>query len=167
MSNSFDLPDAAAFTVGTEGPPGERIFYLQARSTTEVVTLRLEKQQVALLADYLDRIVATYELEAGPAIDLPALVQPVIPEWIVGSIMVAIDEAESRIIVIAEELTPEDEDEDPDQAPSGAQARVSLTRPQIEAFVAGARSLVESGRPACPLCGRPINADGHFCPRLN
>lgn len=166
MANSFDLPELRSFATGTEGPAGERVFYLQAVTDEQVVTLRLEKQQVALLADYLARVLVSYDLAPSPEEEMPSLYQPVIPEWIVGSMMVAIDESESRVIVIAEEMVPDDED-DPDSPPTGAQARFGLTRGQVDAFVAGARDVVESGRPTCPLCGRPINADGHFCPRLN
>lgn len=167
MSSSFDLPDLRSFAVGTEGPAGERVFYLQAVSESQVVTLRLEKQQVALLADYLARVISSYDLAASTPTAMPELYQPVISEWIVGSMMVAIDESESRVIVIAEEMVVEDEDADPDSAPVGSQARFGLTRAQVDAFVIGAREVIESGRPSCPLCGRPVNADGHFCPRLN
>ena len=167
MSNSFDLPNIESFAVGTEGPAGERVFYLQAVATTQVVTLRLEKQQVALLADYLNRVLASYELEPSLPATMPSLYQPVISEWIVGSMMVAIDENESRIVVIAEEMVPDDENADPDSPPAGSQARFGLTRSQVEAFVEGAQAVIQAGRPPCRLCGRPINADGHFCPRLN
>jgi len=166
MSSSFDLPDLRSFAAGTEGPAGERVFFIQAVSDTQVVSLRLEKQQVALLADYLARVVESYELAESEPTTMPALYQPVIPEWIVGSMMVAIDESGSRVIVIAEELVPDDED-DPDEAPTGSQARFGLTRGQVDAFVAGARDVIAAGRPSCPLCGRPVNPDGHFCPRLN
>ena len=167
MSSSFDLPELRSFAVGTAGPAGERVFYLQAVAEHQVVTLRLEKQQVALLADYLARVIASYELAESSPTSMPDLYQPVISEWIVGSMMVAIDEAESRVIVIAEELVIEDDDADPDSPPTGSQARFGLTRAQVDAFVTGAREVIESGRPSCPLCGRPVNADGHFCPRLN
>jgi len=52
--SSFDLPSPDAFTTGTVGPAGQRVFYLQARDGELVVTVRCEKQQVAALADYLD-----------------------------------------------------------------------------------------------------------------
>ena len=167
MSSSFDLSTVNSFAAGTEGPAGQRVFYLQAVTDSQVVTLRLEKQQVSLLADYLERIVDNFDLVASAPVEMPDLYQPVIAEWVVGSIMVAIDENESKIIVIAAELTDEDDDADEDELPSGAQARFGLTRSQVEAFVRGAKSLVTSGRPTCPLCGRPVNPDGHFCPRLN
>jgi hypothetical protein len=30
-----------------------------------------------------------------------------------------------------------------------------------------ALQVVASGRPICPLCGRPIDHGGHFCPRTD
>ena len=33
MGVFFEFDDVDAFTVGTEGRPGERVFYLQARSS--------------------------------------------------------------------------------------------------------------------------------------
>ncbi len=43
MSRSFDLPDVDWATVGTIGPPGQRVFYLQARQGEEQVTLKLPR----------------------------------------------------------------------------------------------------------------------------
>ena len=48
-----------------------------------------------------------------------------------------------------------------------ADARFALTRPQVEAFVETAREAVSAGRRPCPLCGRPLDPEGHACPRLN
>jgi uncharacterized repeat protein (TIGR03847 family) len=44
----FDPPER--FVAGTVGPPGQRTFFLQARSGTRVTSVSLEKQQVAVLA---------------------------------------------------------------------------------------------------------------------
>lgn len=165
MSNSFDLPEITSFAAGTEGPVGQRVFYLQAVAGSRVVSLRLEKQQVAMLAEYLAHLLATYDLADSPPAHMPDLHQPVIPEWTVGSMMVAVDEAATRVVVICEEIGLDDPDTA--AAPEVAQARFALTRGQADAFVSGARGLVARGRPDCPLCGRPMDADGHFCPRLN
>lgn len=168
MSNSFDLPELSSFAAGTEGEPGQRVFYLQAVAGPRVVSLRLEKQQVALLADYLAHLLATIELADSAPAHMPELVEPVLPEWIVGSMIVAVDEAAAKVVVIAEEVVEDPEDEADDvTGPEPAQARFALTRGQAEAFVSGARALVARGRPTCPLCGRPVEADGHFCPRMN
>ena len=45
----FDPPER--FVAGTVGPPGQRTFFLQARSGARVTSVALEKQQVAVLAE--------------------------------------------------------------------------------------------------------------------
>ena len=162
----FDLPDVDRFTTGTIGEPGARVFYLQAVAGTELVTLRLEKQQVAALAQYLAELLA--DLPVPTEADIPTdmeLVEPVEEAWIVGQLGVVFDETRDRMVVRADELTVEDDDED-DSATLGM-ARMALTRGQVQAFVVRAAQLVSSGRPPCPLCGRPIDPEGHMCIKTN
>ena len=58
MPVSFDFREPDRFTAGTVGEPGRRVFYLQAAEGPAVASLRLEKQQVTALADYLERVLA-------------------------------------------------------------------------------------------------------------
>src|SRR6266511_346609 len=51
---AFEPPER--FVAGTVGPPGERVFYLQARGGGRLVSVALEKVQVALLAEKLDEL---------------------------------------------------------------------------------------------------------------
>lgn len=50
----FDRP--ARFVAGTVGTPGERTFFLQASDRGRVVSVALEKAQVAVLADRMDEM---------------------------------------------------------------------------------------------------------------
>lgn len=157
MSDGYDL-SAERLTVGTIGPVGQRLFLLQARQGPTLLTLKLEKQQVAVVAEYLARIVRE---EDRPA-ELPApvpLEEPAEPDWVVGTIGVSYDETEDRIVLVVEERVEEGE--------TGAIARLSITREQAAAFAIEATRLVESGRPPCPLCGSPLDPSGHECPRTN
>ena len=165
MGSSFDLPEPDRFTAGTVGPPGQRVFYLQAREAEQVVTLRLEKAQVAALAEYLASVLADLAMpEPGSLPEDLELVEPVVAEWIVGQIGVVFDEDRDRMLVQAEELLEEGgEDADVDQGV----ARFALTRAQVAAFVAQAAELVSAGRPACELCGRPKDPEGHMCIKTN
>jgi uncharacterized repeat protein (TIGR03847 family) len=159
---SFDLPDPEGFTAGAIGPKGQRVFYLQAREGALVVTLKLEKQQVGALADYLEQMLDDLPSEPKPPGEAPALVDPGAPDWVVGGLGVAYDERLDRIVLIAEELLP---DEDEDAAP--AVARFHLRRDQVRAFVPHARAVVAAGRPPCPYCGRPVDPATNFCPCSN
>ena len=106
------------------------------------------------------------------------MLEPAFPEWIVGALAVAYEEADDRILLVAEELVPDDEGDEggdlEDLAPEdtafesgAATARFRLTRAQVDAMVRHAASVVAAGRPICPVCGRPMDPAGHFCPRNN
>ena len=191
MADSYDFEAPDFFTTGTVGTPGRRVFYLQAREGGRVVTLKLEKEQIGALAEYLAKLLA--DLPApGPLPQDMALLEPVAEAWVVGSLGVAYDETADRILIVAEELTEEAEDEEDEEeeegegeeraeaepperaaaaeaeeSPDTAKARFRLTRPQAAAFVERGRSLVQSGRPICRTCGLPIDPDGHPCPGTN
>lgn len=179
MSTSFDFTEIEHFTAGAVGEPGSRVFYLQVRSEGAVVSFRCEKQQVEALGTYLAE--ALRDLPAPDPERLPTdldLVEPVIAEWVVGSMGMAFDERADRLVLIAQELVPEAEgdDEEPDEGDplaalddddDAATARFHLSREQAAAFVEHADELVSAGRPPCPICGMPMNPAGHTCPRSN
>ncbi|MEO7572693.1 MAG: DUF3090 family protein [Acidimicrobiales bacterium] len=159
--SSFDLPSPDAFTTGTVGPAGQRVFYLQARDGDLIVTVRCEKQQVAALADYLDGLLDDLDpAPYGVATSDLHLAEPVHELWTVGPIGVAYDEPSDRIVVVLEELVEEDAEE-------GSSVKVRLNRAQVSAFVRHSRNLVSAGRPPCRFCGLPLDAEGHACPRMN
>jgi uncharacterized repeat protein (TIGR03847 family) len=191
MSDSFDFSTPDLFTAGAIGPPGQRVFYLQAREEETLVTLKCEKEQVRVLGEYLGRLLERLsESATAPTGDF-ALVEPVTPAWVVGSIGVGYDEAADRVVLVIEEAGEEaegqtagpeqEEEEEPaevevpperlteDEPAEGnrASGRVHLTRSQVAAFVERARGLVEAGRPTCRFCGRPMNPGGHRCARTN
>lgn len=158
MNDSFDFDDLEFLTVGTLGPRGQRTFYLQARGEGQLVSLKLEKQQVAALADYLDRVLEELpEGDLGPEPDDLGLREPVVEAWTVGSLGIAYAQELDRLIVVAEELIESDEVEP-------AQARFSLRREQVVGLIARARDIVAAGRPPCPYCGRPLEPrNGDWC----
>jgi uncharacterized repeat protein (TIGR03847 family) len=83
---------------------------------------------------------------------------------------VAYEEADDRVLIVAEELIVEDDTEPTPDASiddPAATARFHLTRSQVAQFVQHAIEVVMSGRPACPLCGHPMDPNGHVCPKSN
>ena len=158
MSEGYDLSAPERITVGTVGPVGQRLFLLQCRQGPVLLTLKIEKQQVAEVAAYLAQIVKDQKRPSHLPDETP-LEGPHEPAWAVGTIGVAYDESDDRVILVIEELVPEDE--------AGAIARLSISREQAAGFAIQATRLVESGRPPCPLCGSPLDPSGHECPRTN
>lgn len=158
------------------GEPGQRTFFVQARSSTVTLTYLLEKQQVAVLADKLREVLVLVDandpvLTAVPARD-PALrlEAPIEPEWRIGTIGLSFDEATGHVIVA---LNPVDEDEsEPPVDPTELEqeefaVRLRLRSDQVRAFVLHALHIVGEGRPTCQLCGLPMDPEGHVCPASN
>jgi uncharacterized repeat protein (TIGR03847 family) len=64
------------------------------------------------------------------------------------------------------EASASDEDEDEDiDGPDVLRVRVSASA--ARSFVERAARVVASGRPPCPMCGQPLDPQGHICPRRN
>jgi uncharacterized repeat protein (TIGR03847 family) len=163
---SFDFAELDHLTAGTVGPPGQRVFYLQAASAGQLVSLRLEKTQMAALVQYLQVLLA----DLPPSDALPEdleLREPVVAEWVVGTLGVSYDEADDRVLIVAEELVIEDEGEGAVTPDDVGVARWRATRAQVSALTARGAEVVAAGRPACALCGLPMDPEGHVCPRLN
>jgi uncharacterized repeat protein (TIGR03847 family) len=172
----FDPPDR--FVAGTVGEPGERVFYLQAAGRGRVTTVALEKQQVRVLAERVDELLDEVLRRSGgtapvPAVapgeldDLAPLDSPLSEEFRVGAMALAWDEEGERVIIEAGAATEEDEADLDDEENGPDILRVRLTGSAARAFVKRAMAVVEAGRPPCPFCGQPLDADGHICPRSN
>lgn len=173
----FRQPDR--FVAGTVGEPGDRSFYLQASEDVRMVSVILEKTQVAVLAErvgsLLDEVARQFGAEVpdnAPAdlIDTEPLTVPLEEEFRVGTMGLGWD-AESQAVVIEVLAATEDEvDEsvvlgDTDEGPDAL--RVFLTPGAARAFAHRAERVVEAGRKPCPLCGQPLDPAGHVCPRHN
>ena len=165
----FDEPDR--FVAGTVGEPGDRAFYLQARKGGALVSVGIEKVQVAALAARLDDLLDAVD---APATDVEAtdqhpLEEPVVELFRVGAMALAWDPDREAIVIEAQTPT-EDGDyvELPDDAQDGPDLlRVRIPPGDARGFARRAEALVTAGRPPCPFCGQPLEPSGHFCPRGN
>jgi uncharacterized repeat protein (TIGR03847 family) len=172
----FDPPDR--FVTGTIGQPGQRVFFLQARDGGRVVSVVLEKVQVAVLAERLGLLLTELEqrgiapsTEDAPD-DTGPLDEPINEAFRAGALTLGWDGDAERVLVEAraesEEGEPIDPDEDDDEDEDGPDLlRVRMTAETARGFVERAVRIIESGRPPCPLCGQPLDATGHICPRRN
>jgi uncharacterized repeat protein (TIGR03847 family) len=158
VNETLDLGDLDRFTVGAVGPVGKRVFILQCQSGAVTLTVKVEKQQVAVLAEYLVRLLGDLPRADNVPDDMELDDDPD-PQWVVGTLGVSYDDENDRIVLVAEELVEDGED--------GDVARCAITRAQAAAFAIRATGLVEAGRPPCPMCGLPLDPAGHECPRTN
>ncbi len=170
MAVYHDFDDVDAFTVGTLGPPGQRVFYIQARRGRERVTVKCEKQQAAAIADYLRKVLN----DLPPAEDRPIaaaleLAEPVEPVFVLGPVGLGYERSSDRILIQLDEIVDVDEEgePDPEALDDRGRVRVLLTRGQVQAFCDQAERVVAAGRPPCRWCSLPLDPDGHICPRMN
>ncbi|MEO5919099.1 MAG: DUF3090 family protein [Candidatus Limnocylindrales bacterium] len=196
----FDPPDR--FIAGTIGEPGNRTFFLQARQGSRIVSVSLEKAQVAALADRLGRMLVELDergivkLEAPGSEDVAPLDEPLSEAFRAGTLTLGWDGDVERVLIEARALGADDEDEDEEDEDEEAAGvddpietqtlvaaisnlladsdtdgpdifRVHVTATAARAFVEQAIRVVRSGRPPCPLCGNPLDSQGHICPRRN
>ena len=165
----YDLDPVTFITVGTIGPPGQRTFFLQASQNDTLVSLIIEKEQAQALADSLDRLLKAldrqYPRPPDPTQEVRysmALIEPVNSLWRVGQMGLGYDEQRDLIVLIAQQLLFEDDEQEEPEL-----VRFTATREQMRALSEHAAWVVEQGRPRCPLCGQPMDPTGHFCPPSN
>lgn len=173
MNESFEFREVTHFTTGAIGEPGQRVFYLQVGDGDDLVTVKLEKQQVEALAKFLKGVLDDLPSIAEPAAVTP-LVEPAQPRWTVGQIAVGVDESEARVVLVIEEVVVSDEEDDEididpilDTESDGAKIQAHIGVGEAANFVMTSDELMKGGRPPCRLCGQPLDPSGHACPRLN
>ena len=175
--HEFYWPDRAV--VGTIGPPGSRTFYLQVRAGSQLASIVLEKQQSALLAEKIDEILDRLIAVEGNPYSVPVSTPPELVDndelesveelFRSGAMGLGWDPATAQLVIEAYPVTEADPEDDVDALPFGdddAETDVLLLRMPVgaaRAFAQRAREVVGAGRPACPLCGYPVDPDGHTC----
>jgi uncharacterized repeat protein (TIGR03847 family) len=186
----FDPVDSIG--AGAVGEPGQRAFYIQAEKDGKVLSVLVEKQQVAMLAERVNML-----LEQVTAEDVPVPLTPdagelrgdPVPLFRAVAIGIGFDASRQLVVLelherpIAEDedddeddeddvpgfavAEADDEDDDEEEEGEGYLARLYFTAAQARAMATRGSAAVESGRPPCPLCGGPLDPSGHNCPRLN
>lgn len=174
--HEFAWPDRVV--VGTIGIPGARTFYLQVRTGTQIVSIALEKQQSALLADKIDEILDQlltvegnpHSVPAGTPIELVDndQLEAVQEQFRTGAMTLGWDPTTSQVVIEAYPITDVDPDYneeslDEDGADVPEMLLVRMPVGTARAFAKRTREVVGAGRPACSLCGYPLDADGHVC----
>lgn len=167
-----DLNPVQHIVADAIGEPGKRTFYLQARARNDTVSLIMEKQEVNSLAlsvlQLLEELESQYP-DLAPASTRgfsTALELPVEPAFHVGELSIGYDESEDMIWLIAKALVLTDEGKVVDPDEEGVPVvRMVASRGMMRAMSEHALEVIAQGRPICPLCGRPIDRSGHFCPR--
>ncbi|HEX5012830.1 MAG TPA: DUF3090 family protein [Candidatus Limnocylindrales bacterium] len=132
---------ATTLTLGWD-PDAEQVL-VEARADPVEVEVEIDPDDIELIdeeAAAVEASGATVELDAGLA----------------ASIRAAFEAAAAEA---------GDEEEDDLEGPDVLRVRVSAAT--ARSFVERAARVVASGRPPCPMCGQPLDPQGHICPRRN
>jgi uncharacterized repeat protein (TIGR03847 family) len=140
--------------VGVRGEVGNRLFLFQVREGRRLVIVKCEKIQLGALAEWIAQAIS----DLGRPEHLPedlALEPEYEVDFVAGDIAVSLDDETQAIDVTMQSLEGD------------SSLSVRLTREWAAALAIAITRLVAAGRPLCPLCGGPLDSQGHDCPRTN
>ena len=153
--------------IGTMTVSGRLIFILQANDDQDVVSMRLEREQVYALVHGIEEILKELEdaevhptstSEEPESLDL-ALIEPVDVAFSAGHMGMAYDRASDLLLLIIQQT----EQEKPE---GGAQVRLWVSCGQAQALCKLTREALVVSMIFCPLCQKLVEP-GHFCPKGN
>jgi len=174
--HEFAWPDR--LVVGTVGRPGAREFYLQARTKARIVTVALEKEQSAILAEKIDEVLDglrstegnPFRVPDSPPVELvdnDPLEQPLDTQFRTGAMGLGWDPTTAEIVIEAyaiADLDPDEMGSEPIEVEPSEALLVRIPVGTARAFAKRTHEVVGAGRRSCPLCGHPMNPEGHVCP---
>jgi uncharacterized repeat protein (TIGR03847 family) len=171
---AYDLNPVQHLVADAVGEPGNRTFFLQGRAGSVLVNVVMEKQEVANLAVSVLQLLEDLEKKFPDLLPAQQIEQeldaetPFKPTFRASQLILGYDEEEDMIWVIAKAMVMDEAgdiaDPDGDDVPA---VRFVGTREQMRHMSEHALGVVSKGRPICPLCNRPIDREGHFCPRTD
>lgn len=179
LVHQFDWPDR--LVLGTVGDPGSRSFYLQARSGRRIVSIGLEKQQSAALAEKIDELLDQLMETDGNRFSVPVMTpielvdndpleQPVDEQFRTGGISLGWDYTTAQLVIEAFPIIEIEVDADTDferldsievEPPEMLIVRIPVGT--ARAFARRTLEVVGAGRPLCPFCAEPMDAEDHTC----
>lgn len=167
---NIDVDPCEHFSADAIGKPGQRVFYLHAHSKLRSYTVIIEKAQLIALASGIEQLLGEIgqkfpdlaEARGDYAEDMMRLRPPFDPLFRVGEIGLGYDQERDLAVVFAKELMLENQD--PEEA---SQIRFWVSRDQLRQLARWGAEISSRGRPICPQCGQPMDAEGHFCPKKN
>lgn len=171
-SSEIDLNPVSHITVDAIGQPGKRIFYIQGWQELhpQPATIIIEKIQLQSLVLGIKQMLVEIANQK-PADELPLLandseqmriIPPVDPLFRAGELGLGYDSEQDLIIILTREIVVEGEAQE-----EAAVVRFWCNRQQARQLADWGQTVIQRGRPICPQCGEPMEAEGHFCPKKN
>lgn len=180
----IDLNPVDFVTVGTIGPKGQRVFYLQAGQSSQLVSMVVEKEQTWALSEALRELLDDLDKRrlTETTVDMSLmdmdLHEPIEPVFRVSRMGLGFDEENDRVVLIMQELmigevdADDEDDEDGDDESMGLDpmmprledddserpsvVRLWCSREQMRALSIQAADIVKAGRADPRLNGRLV-----------
>jgi uncharacterized repeat protein (TIGR03847 family) len=161
-SAEHDFGRALSINAEAVGRPGQRRFRLIVRSTSNSMSVWMEKQQLAGIGTWFEEVIERLNREHPtdePDVEPTGLNEPAL-EIRASQIGLGYDEGENAFTLHAFDA----DNPDPRQSPA---FRCQITRGQARVLARKIATVVAAGRQMCPLCNAPMDPEGHVCPRAN
>src|SRR5688572_17280796 len=152
-----DFGEAVSVDAEAIGQPGQRRFRLMVKSADQTAALWMEKQQLQGIGDWIAEMIKK-EDEANPATQVVVEPDPFGAifdvELQVVQIGLGFDESAKLFAIQAFDVQSS-------AAEPALECHVSLGQGRV--LVQTIERVIAGGRPICPLCGSPIEPEGHMC----
>lgn len=154
MPTEIELNPVDFITVGTVGPKGKRVFHIQAGRDNQIVTMTLEKEQARALSEaiseLLDDLGERFPEGAEGYVDLAdfdmELQDPISSIFRIAQIGLGHDEVRDMIVIVAQEMTSINEDDEDSIIEEPGVVRLWGTRRQFRALSSHTLAIVKKGR---------------------
>ena len=169
-NHEIDIKPVLHITTDAIGEPGKRVFYIQAKSENETITILVEKIQIQTLAigveqfltELHERFPDLEQAESDFVEEEMRINPPVDPLFRAGELGLAYEQEEDNLILVARENLSEDV-----PLEEARMLRFWCNRTQLRRMCRWGMEVVGKGRKICPLCGEPMESEEHFCVKKN
>ena len=162
----YNLGHVAKLTAKSIGEPGSRYFQVAAEARNgQAVMIWMEKEQLFNLGVQVKRLLFEYQEEAERSSSEDSyneavfgVPDPPVIELTAGQMSIGYDQTSAMFFLEAHHVEQED---------SAPLINLKATYREINSLADQAFEVCAAGRPRCQLCGAPLDADKHLCPRHN
>ena len=163
----YNLGHVAKLTAKSIGEPGSRYFQVAAEARNgQAVMIWMEKEQLFNLGVQVKRLLFEYQEDADRSSSEDSydeavfgVPDPPVIELTAGQMSIGYDQTSAMFFLAAHHVEQEE-----DSVPL---VNIEATYREIDSLADQAFEVCAAGRPRCQLCGAPLDAEKHLCPRHN
>jgi uncharacterized repeat protein (TIGR03847 family) len=156
-----DFGTARGIDARAHGEPGARTFQLRiVGSNYESASLWMEKQQMQALSLALTQVLTQMGRPNRDSEAISSFPDGADHDFRVGRMAIGFDPSTGTVVLHVFDIGREEEEQEPD-------VQVRVTSDACASLNTSLHEIIAAGRPQCPLCGVPLDPEGHACVRSN